>query len=70
MKHRIFDKERARLLGSMKLKPCPFCGSDAWSHQYITEGVVMCENSLCRARIIKGNVEQAIKWWNWRTYEH
>jgi len=54
----------------VKLKPCPFCGSDAALNQEQGAADVMCSNFQCRARVrYYNNAETAAGAWNKRTWE-
>lgn len=51
-----------------KLKPCPFCGSDAiaWDRLYPH---VRCSNHECEVAIFRYTIEEAIEIWNRRVKE-
>lgn len=51
---------------SVKLKPCPFCGSEVIMlirDRFIHE--VLCQKCGVKSRVFPSK-EQAIKWWNTR----
>jgi len=51
----------------MKLKPCPFCGSKAISHEYTKRRfVIYCNGQYCQAEQEWKTLQEAIKAWNTR----
>ena len=59
-------------MSAPKLKPCPFCGGEAFKEKTVTDGSVWC--SGCGAQITKSHGRyvlpgevRAVKAWNRRT---
>ncbi|MCP4372991.1 MAG: hypothetical protein GY797_33525 [Deltaproteobacteria bacterium] len=53
----------------MKLKPCPFCGSDPLFCRIWDEYSITCENDDCLAEVIviSKNKQKAVSFWNKRS---
>ena len=57
------DKKLSEKL-SKNLKPCPFCGGEAWARVKDQYGCVSC--TVCKASIEKDKLEEAVEAWNRR----
>lgn len=55
----------------MKIKPCPFCGSEPrTSHPKPSEFIIQCDNPECEVRVyVVDNFELPVESWNTRAYE-
>lgn len=61
---------------SDKIKPCPFCGTDAYGPNEAILGDsnliswwIECKNKECQACIERCDMNEVIEAWNMRTYE-
>lgn len=55
----------------MKLKPCPFCGSEPrTSHPKPSEFIIQCDNPECPVRVcVVDNFDLPVESWNTRAHE-